>query len=216
MNRRMALGVLTLALAIGACRVGDEGWDGGPTGPMPPSTSHLPTRTFGAQSASQLALGWDYSCALAGAVAFCWGANDSGQLGGGETPDRATPTAVQGLTQPVKLAAGTRQTCALESDGTVRCWGAKFGDSTGRPAPVPAFAGAVDVSVGYDFACAVSGGRVRCQGENFDGQLGGAGGAPPDSVPGIDRAKAVAAGYAHACALSDDGSITCWGLNNAR
>ncbi len=68
-----------------------------------------------------------HSCAdLADGSVWCWGANDSGQLGDGTTVDRPTPARVAGAAGTV--AAGALHTCASAS-GHATCWGA---DTTGQ------------------------------------------------------------------------------------
>jgi E3 ubiquitin-protein ligase HERC3 len=79
------------------------------------------------------------------------------------------------------------------------------------------------VAGGLDHTCALSmSGVVKCWGDNFVGQLGN-GAAPgagisktPVSVDlGTGRiAKSLASGYKHTCAILDNGSLACWGLNS--
>ena len=88
-----------------------------------------------APAAKIIALGEYHSCALEtdGTVA-CWGLNGNGQLGDGTTTDRASPTAVPGLSDVAEIALGSAHSCARKTDGTVACWGAniygQLGDGT--------------------------------------------------------------------------------------
>ena len=69
-----------------------------------------------------------HSCALTamGSVQ-CWGDNHHGQLGDGRTTDRLTPVTVAGLgTSVTGLAAGNYHSCAVISDGSLRCWGDNY------------------------------------------------------------------------------------------
>src|SRR6185312_2312339 len=71
--------------------------------------------------ATGVAAGGVHSCAtLADASVWCWGGNDSGQLGDGTTTDRPFPAKVAGATGVV--TAGALHTCA-SAGGTVWCWG---------------------------------------------------------------------------------------------
>jgi hypothetical protein len=83
----------------------------------------------------QVVAGAEHSCVLFGSGELkCWGANDSGQLGLGDTDDRggephdlgaALAAVPLGTNDAVTaLAAGGRHTCALLRSGRVRCWGA--------------------------------------------------------------------------------------------
>lgn len=113
-----------------------------------------------------------------GRFAGCAGDNALGAI---SPPASPTLEAYQRRVQdPVAIAAGAFS-CAITTDGppgsSVRCWGRGTG-----PAPVidyaerdlPGTAGAVDLDVGDDFLCLVTGDRreVRCSGNNTRHQLG--------------------------------------------
>jgi alpha-tubulin suppressor-like RCC1 family protein len=78
-------------------------------------------------AATGVSAGGAHSCAdLADGSVWCWGANDSGQLGDGTTIDRPTPARVAGAAGTV--SAGALHTCASVS-GRATCWGA---DTSGQ------------------------------------------------------------------------------------
>jgi len=73
----------------------------------------------------------------------CWGWNMMGQLGTGTT-DRGSnvPVDVTGLASGVSaITAGYQGTCALTSDGGVKCWGhngaGELGNGTRTDSSVP-------------------------------------------------------------------------------
>jgi alpha-tubulin suppressor-like RCC1 family protein len=82
---------------------------------------------------TQLATGNSYTCALldTGNVR-CWGANNSGQLGYGNTEDIGddeTPASAGDVNlgkTAIQIAVGEQHTCAVLEDGAVRCWGQGF------------------------------------------------------------------------------------------
>jgi alpha-tubulin suppressor-like RCC1 family protein len=77
--------------------------------------------------AKGVSAGGAHTCAdLAGDNVWCWGANDSGQLGDGTTVDRPTPARVAGAAGTV--SAGAMHTCA-SATGHTSCWGA---DTSGQ------------------------------------------------------------------------------------
>jgi alpha-tubulin suppressor-like RCC1 family protein len=112
----------------------------------------------------------------------CWGADSWGQLGDGGPTDSYIPID-NGLTGVTSIAMGLTHACALHSDGTVSCWGSngsgQLGNGTtsetgvARLAKVPGITGAVAISTGGAFTCALGAdARVRCWGDNTVGQLG--------------------------------------------
>ena len=179
--------------------------------------------------AQQVVGGEGHTCALTstGGV-WCWGANDSGQLGDGSNTLRNTPVAVAGLDPGVNvLAAGSFHTCAAAGSGTAWCWGrndfGQLGDGSGVAANTPVVVAlptsASALAAGYSHTCALDDqGAVYCWGRNNFGQLGD--GTKVDSsvpVTVIDfggPVVALAAGAEHTCALLTGGGVKCWGRNN--
>lgn len=86
----------------------------------------------------------------------------------------------------------------------------------------------LQITAGDAHTCALlSGGRVKCWGNNLRGQLGlgdteDRGNAPGEmdaKLPFVDlgddvRAKSLVAGFHHTCALLEDGGVKCWGYND--
>lgn len=73
---------------------------------------------------------------------FCWGANESGQLGNGLTSHSALPVTVTDMASAQIVTAGKAHTCALLSRGEIMCWGENYvgqlgtGDTTDSTKPV--------------------------------------------------------------------------------
>lgn len=177
-----------------------------------------------------LVAGNSHTCAVTTALGVkCWGYGGNGRLGDGTSTDRLTPTSVADLSQVKSVAAGWYHSCALKSDGTVMCWGFNesgqisgvpdAGASIASPATIP-FLNDEDVvalGLGQSHSCALtSDGRVKCWGENSQGQRwpADASAGPALLAPGV-RATAIASGKAHACAVVGDGGLYCWGSNTA-
>jgi alpha-tubulin suppressor-like RCC1 family protein len=173
--------------------------------------------------------GTSHSCAVTTASGVkCWGLNVSGELGNGTTSQSPVPVNVSGLgagAGVIAVSAGGSHTCAVTSTGVVRCWGAngsgELGNGTTVDSKVPvvvAGLNAVAVSAGSNYTCAVtSTGGVKCWGDNFYGVLGNnttVSSSAPVDVSGLGSgAKAVSAGRYHACAVTTDGAVSCWGSN---
>ena len=148
------------------------------------SSSSTPVPVAGLSGVAALSAGYDHTCALlsAGNVE-CWGANDQGQLGDGSTAERDTPVPASGLAGAVDIASGNRDACAVISGGTVECWGdnssGQLGDGStaqrSTPVAVSGLSGVAAISAGDSegFTCALmSGGTVKCWGDNDSGELG--------------------------------------------
>ncbi len=183
----------------------------------------------GPSSWVSIAGGGDHTCAVSGdGRVFCWGANDTGQLGDGSTDPSNTPVEVLGLTGVIRVAAGWRHTCAVTDVGTAYCWGGNdlqqlgdgTSDSSAEPVAVSGVDDATDVTCGDAHTCAIrAGGSVWCWGANFDGQLGDGSFDVDSSVPveatGFTGAISISAGFSHSCAATMTGNVWCWGDNLA-
>jgi alpha-tubulin suppressor-like RCC1 family protein len=145
-----------------------------------------PVMVQGITTAVALQAGFFHTCALLqdGRVQ-CWGWNDFFQLGNDPPAANAssTPVTVNGITNPAVLAPGAEQTCVVQPDGTMRCWGwndfGQLGNGSPRgtfnppAATVTGLATAVTASSGAEHTCAVlQDGRVQCWGRGLFGRLG--------------------------------------------
>ena len=198
---------------------------------------NIPVSVSGLNSGvTNIAAGWGHTCALlADGGVKCWGNNQYWQLGDGtRTNYRSTPVGVSGLSSGVgAIAAGDEHTCALLTNGGVKCWGwnsdGQLGDGTitshWTPVDVSGLGGGVTaIAAGGGHTCALlDGGGVKCWGHNNRGQLGDGtttNRSTPVAVSGLNSGvAAIAAGGsrldgAHTCALLDGGGVKCWGWNS--
>ncbi len=132
-----------------------------------------------------------HTCALINdGTVRCWGFGSSGRLGNGGFVSSSLAVAVSGIdgqtaaTTAVSISANGKHSCSLMDDGLVKCWGTnswgQVGDrtTTSRTTPVNVlgiFASnpATAVSAGSDHTCVIlSGGNLRCWGNNGSGRLG--------------------------------------------
>lgn len=164
-------------------------------------------------------------------AASCWGENGSGELGTG------TADAEQHLNAELvatdlrfrRISAGFGTTCAISADNVTYCWGDRplggptASDSLGSLAPqqVSFSQPFLAISAGRGFACGITGVHdAYCWGRNENGQLGsGATDGQPHSTPqlvaGGHRFRFIAAGEYHACGVTDEGDMYCWGMNDS-
>lgn len=192
----------------------------------------------------EFAPGDDHNCVLLGdGHVYCWGASELGLLGLGKSFDpptvlwdsedpgmRRVPLAATAL----HIGSGRHGTCAILAGGTLQCWGrnqaGQVGDGTldvigDDEAPV-VVAFAPDVQIvqvvgGEGHTCVRTQlGAVWCWGAGDRGQLGN-GDVAPVLAPGDGKVvalgldtTAIAAGYAHTCAIHAFGAVRCWGANS--
>ncbi|AKF85338.1 hypothetical protein MFUL124B02_11390 [Myxococcus fulvus 124B02] len=150
------------------------------------------------QRVTSLDVGRNSTCALlASGAVKCWGGNDWGQLGLGDTEargddpgemDDALPAVDLGTGRTAKsVAVGSGHACAILDDDSVKCWGTNGFGQLG-------LGNGETVGRGYQ-----------------PGQMGD---ALPTVALGAGRtAKALTTGADHTCAVLDDGSLKCWGDN---
>jgi alpha-tubulin suppressor-like RCC1 family protein len=133
-------------------------------------------------TANKVYLGDSSTCTRNNYFPFCWGANESGQLGDGKTqPFRVDAQPVVGLGEVDYVNVGSRHACALDR-GTqdIYCWGAndygQLGTKTPHPTTTPSrvpIDGATLYVTRGEHACAVLGGsEMYCWGLNDVGQIG--------------------------------------------
>ncbi|MFM2077412.1 MAG: hypothetical protein RJA49_1302, partial [Actinomycetota bacterium] len=202
--------------------------------------SAFPLPVSGLTGAKSVAAGGTSSCAVVGTGVKCWGGNAAGQLGRGNLVASLAPVAVldattgTALTGVVSVSTGNAFACAVQSAGTVKCWGqntsGQLGDGTKvtRTKAVTVLAsagvplkGVTAVAAGGSTACArLATGAVRCWGSNSNGQLGRGNlvaSSYPVKVLGLDgvaaKATVVTVGSAHACAVVSGAAVRCWGAN---
>ena len=109
----------------------------------------------------------------------------------------------------------------MSSNGSYSCWG--HGYSTTPPSYTSS--GIIDLDCGEDHCCFVqSNGKVKCGGQGVYGEIGDGNTylsgsnstyTNPVEVSGISNAKKVSCGRHHSCALLNDGTVFCWGLNSS-
>ena len=149
------------------------------------------------RTAKSIALGAGFTCAILDNDSLkCWGYNNDGELGLGDTTNRGMTVASMGDALPAvalgtgrtakSVTCGESQTCAVLDDGSAKCWGAGNDGQLGL----------VDL-------------------ENRGDKSGTMGDALGTLDLGTDRhPTAVGASNYFTCAVRDDGQAKCWGLNN--
>ena len=152
--------------------------------------SSVPVEVLGINDATQITAGSGYTCALrqTGTIT-CWGNNEYGQLGNGQSgydADSSVPVEVLGINDATTITTSGGHTCALRQTGTITCWGNNEYGQLGNG------------QSGYDADSSVP---VEVLGITDATQITASGG------------HTFTASGGHTCALRQTGTITCWGNN---
>lgn len=156
-------------------------------------------------SVKQVSAKESFTCAILnqlkdGNNVVCWGSNNNGQLGQGDTLTRGDSLAdnkrtdlipAVKLNRPaIRISAGTNHVCAILDNNCLKCWGygwygrLGYGDYQSKgvlPGEIEALScvnlgdglHAVSVEAGDQYTCAVlNDSNIKCWGSNFNGQLG--------------------------------------------
>lgn len=165
---------------------------------QPPPVSPTPTPTPVPQAGVYSSSEADHTCATnsAGRVT-CWGRNDDGQLGLGDTANRGDGAGEMGSSltavslgtnrKAIAISGGSRHSCAILDNGAVKCWGRNDSGQLGL-------------------------GDMDDRGDGA-GEMG-------DTLSTVNlgtgrTAKRLVSGSGHNCAILDNNSVKCWGLNTA-
>lgn len=173
-----------------------------------------------------ISVGEYFTCALTSAGGMkCWGEDPYRD---GTYHDPSIPSDIPGMTEGVTaISTGRYHVCALTNTGTVQCWGSNFdgqlGDGTMTSRYIPADVLGLDTGVtainagGYSTCALTVDGEVKCWGDNDEGQLGDQttiNRTQPVDVFGLTGGvKGVDVGISHACAVTIEGTVKCWGSN---
>jgi alpha-tubulin suppressor-like RCC1 family protein len=162
------------------------------------SKTRTATPVGGVKEVVSIASGAVHACViLANDTVKCWGYNGKGQLGYGDVANRGDGADTMGSNLAAvdlgsgrtakAISLGALYTCAILDNDSVKCWG--------------------DNSFGQ-----LGLGTIDNRGDG-DTEMG-------DHLATVDlgsshTAKAISASDYHTCAILDDGSVKCWGRNNA-
>ena len=177
---------------LGEAQYGQLGY-GDTTDKTSPDSSSIDLGT--GRTAIQIACGSNHTCViLDDGTVKCWGYNNNGQLGLGDTNNRGDGSSEMGDNLPivdlgtgrtaVQISASQSHTCVIPDDGSVKCWGNN-----------------IDGQLGYG-----------------DTNNRGDGSNEMNNLPVVDlgtgrTAIQISSGNNHTCVILDNGSVKCWGEN---
>jgi alpha-tubulin suppressor-like RCC1 family protein len=193
--------------------------------------STIPVPSAGSIRFTEITIGQQGShvCGVAtDSVGYCWGGNESGQLGiGTKSSAVPTPISVAGGFRWKHIAAEEFHTCGITTTGLTMCWGGntygQLGDGTQveRLTPVavntPVPLTSVDVGVLHSCGLAADG-RAFCWGRGDFGYLGDGHSRSVSTTPVKVESQVpfmeLSAGWNHSCARDGQGAVYCWGVND--
>jgi alpha-tubulin suppressor-like RCC1 family protein len=226
-----------------ACGIADDGtawcWGRNPSGQLGNGTagvsSPVPVRVLGGASWRSIDAAGSNTCGVQeDGSAWCWGADNYGQLGDGPDDYSSTPEARS--TVPVRVLGPAEWTsvragltaCGVAADETGWCWGSNTNNNLGysgpqddrSDVPVQLSGDWIDIVPGAGHVCGVQvDASAWCWGVARNGQTGSDTGAVvtngPVRVAGEGEWASVSAGDNHSCGMQVDRTLWCWGSNES-
>ncbi|MEP7049776.1 MAG: hypothetical protein ABJB12_05460 [Pseudomonadota bacterium] len=180
----------------GQLGIGDKRWRGGKPDDMGDALPEIDLGSGRSVESMDAGIGGFVCAVLDNGTLKCWGRNEDGELGLGDTENRGEKAGEMGDALPavdlgsgrkaLAVAVGGSHACALLDQGQVKCWGTSESGALGL-------------------------GGVTSRG-SLPSEMG-------DQLPAVDlgtgrTAVAIAAGDEGTCALLDNATLKCWGLND--
>jgi alpha-tubulin suppressor-like RCC1 family protein len=171
-----------------------------------------------------ISAGLRHTCAIGSDhQAYCWGANDDGQVSDFAAGGPGI-VQIQGTLPFSQISAGATHSCAVRSDGALFCWGSndrgELGTSSSTDGMVRVFVGGAvaAVSAGQDRTCArTTNGAVSCWGATwFDRENGlemTRSVFTPTPVPAATPMSSVSVGSFSTCGVDFQAHAYCWEAN---
>lgn len=192
--------------------------------------SATPQEVAGNLSFRQLSAGGDHMCGITtDAKAYCWGNNQWGQFGIGNTSSNHIPQAVGGGSSFGSITAGSQFSCAMTIGFAGFCWGADGAGQHGTGLPIsfgntytmaaramlnpPAL---TSLYASNNLACGLTAaGAAYCWGSSTGGRLGSTGNetSTPRAVAGGLSFRNLSVGAVHSCGVTLTFEVYCWGMN---
>ena len=143
-----------------------------------------------------------YSCGIkSDDTLWCWGFNQSSQLGDGTTTQRNVPTAIGGASTWKAVSLETQVSCGIKTNNSMWCWGFLFGTV---PATLSGGGTWKSISKGQSNLCGLQ--------TNDTFWCWDLAGALTASAPSATW-KTVNKSNGHTCGISTSGALLCWGAN---
>lgn len=189
---------------------------------------------------AEVAAGHHHTCAISkeDATLWCWGNNETGQLGIGSTSHQSRPVKISHDRGWQQVAAGRGHTCATDKDAVFHCWGLNTRGQLGigsnininQPRLFDPSPNWHLIDSGHDHSCGLKGETppysLWCSGYNHYGQVGTGSTSGQAKLVQLsaDTGSDILNGWAtlstgprHSCAIAINGAakrLFCWGDNS--
>ena len=192
-----------------------------------------PTQIGSATNWTAISQGGPDTCGIAGGQLYCWGRNEFGELGLGNTTEYTTPQLVplpSGVSSWTAVSQGSYDTCAIANTGALYCWGQNYDGEDGinnttqqtSPQRVGSATNWTVISIQNDEsndpdACGIAGGALYCWGHNGQDEAGlnnTTQYTTPQQVGSATNWTAVSYGGDSTSAIAG-GQLYGWGQNNS-
>ncbi len=196
--------------------------------------------TTGNTTWSAVTTGHQYTCAIAltDKSLWCWGNNETGQLGIGSTAHQSRPVKISHATGWSKVTAGESHTCAINAEDISHCWGYNnygqigngFSTDIERARLFDTSINWKNIASGYSHSCGLKGSSAPytlwCGGLNSYGQVGTGSTSSQATLIQLRANKSgaiiadwesLSTGANHSCAIAINDAnhpLFCWGNNN--
>ena len=133
---------------------------------------------------TSVAAGNNFTCAVQSSNVYCWGTNDYGQTYYSQVGTAQSIPFSTGITSATSVGANNKSVCAVQSSGSLFCWGDNTSGQAGTTSthayvvqasnPLYAFSsGVTGVSSGFGHhSCAIVNSVFTCWGNNTAGEIG--------------------------------------------
>lgn len=164
---------------------------------------------------------WGHACAVSlEGDAYCWGANEHGQLGDGTIVNRSVPSAVLGGLKFRDISAGTQMTCGITVAGEAYCWGSpaysgslgsESTSSSTRPVRVDTDVLFTKIDSHWQMTCGLSvESEAYCWGFSAPSGIGHELGVQPSRVADGVTFKQFVSGMSDFCGITQSDDLYCW------
>ena len=186
----------------------------------------IPEKIGASNTWSLIALGYSHTCGINAGEFYCWGSDDTGQIGNGSASSAnvTIPEKIGTSNSWSQIAVGYSHTCGINA-GELYCWGSDVtgqignGSASSADVTLPEKIGTsnswLQIALGYSHTCGINAGELYCWGWDVTGQIGNGSASSadvtlPEKIGTSNSWSQIALGDFHTCGINA-GELYCWG-----